>query len=144
MNDTAPTPDLPFAARLKATFLEPRTLFALALSLAFGALGAAAGWQFYLKPIRAIAYTRYQSQLALMSLYDLQVSYRAAHGAYANDLDTLLASSPNGEKLRAQLTASVDINTLAVVGDANRFRLEANIRDAERTSVKIRGPLGER
>jgi len=33
---------------------------------------------------------------------------------------------------------------LAVIGDEDRFRLEVNIRDGERTPVKIRGPLGER
>jgi len=48
------------------------------------------------------------------------------------------------EELREKLKATVDINTLAVVGDANRFRLEVNVLDPQRTSVKIRGPLGER
>jgi hypothetical protein len=133
-----------YLSRLKASFTEPRTLFIIALALTLGAIGAAVGRQVYLKPLRAIAYNRYQSHLCLMRLYDLQMAYRTANGTYANDLDTLLASAPDGAQLRAKLTASVDINTLAVVGDAARFRLEANILDPERTSVKIRGPLGER
>jgi len=37
----------------------------------------------------------------------------------------------------------VDLNTLAVIGDENRFRLEANVSDPLRTSIKIRGPVGE-
>lgn len=144
MEESTPPSEPSFFARLKTALLEPRTLFLIALSLALGAAGAAAGRHFYLKPLRAVAYTRYQSHLALMRLYDLQMAYRGANGTFANDLDTLLAGAPDAAKLREQLAASVDINTLAVVGDANRFRLEANIRDAERTSVKIRGPLGER
>lgn len=133
-----------FFSRLKSTFAQPRTLFIVALALSLGAAGAALGRQVYLKPIRATASTRYQSHLALMRLYDLQMAYRGANGAFANDLPTLLATAPDGPKLREQLAASVDIETLAVVGDAHRFRLEANIRDEQRTSVKIRGPLGER
>ena len=139
---TPPAPS--FFSKLKTQFSDPRTLFFMALSLTVGAAGAGVGWQVYLKPIRALAYTRYESHLALMRLYDLQVAYRAANGTYANDLDTLLASAPDAAQLREKLKATVDINTLAVVGDANRFRLEANVLDPQRTSVKIRGPLGER
>lgn len=133
-----------FIERIKSSWKEPRTLFFVALALTIGAAGAAVGWKVYLKPVRAIADIRYQSHLGLMRLYDLQVAYHGAHGAYANDLDTLLASSPDGAQLRAKLAATMDITTLAVIGDAERFRLEANVLDPQRTSVKIRGPLGER
>lgn len=131
-------------SNLKARFTDPRTLAYIALSLGLGAAGAGIGRQVYLKPIRALADTRYQSHLALMRLYDLQVAYRAANGTYANDLDTLLAAAPDAAQIREKLKATVDLNTLAVVGDASRFRLEANVLDPQRTSVKLRGPLGER
>lgn len=123
---------------------NPRFIPMLLLALACAGVGTAIGYQVYLKPLRAIADTRYQSHKALMRLYDLQMAYRGSHGVFANDLDTLLASAPDGEKIRAVLKATVDINTLAVVGDANRFRLEANILDSERTAVKFRGPAAGR
>jgi hypothetical protein len=143
MEENAPSSPSPFA-KLKRSLVEPRTLFYVALALALGAAGTGITWRFYLKPIRAVAETRYRAQAGLIRLYDLQVAYRKANGAYANDLDTLLMSAPDGAQLREKLKASVDLNTLAVVGDANRFRLEANVLDPERTSVKIRGPLGQR
>ena len=133
-----------YFSKIKSSLTDKRTLSYIALALAVGAAGAGIGWKVYLKPIRALADIRYQSHLALMRLYDLQVAYRAANGAYANDLDTLLASESDGAQLREKLKATVDLNTLAVVGDASRFRLEANVLDPQRTSVKIRGPLGER
>ncbi|MEK7233743.1 MAG: hypothetical protein AAB268_08000 [Elusimicrobiota bacterium] len=139
------TPSGPsYFSNLKERFSDPRTLSIIALSLALGAVGAGIGWHIYLKPIRAVASTRYQSHLCLMRLYDLQMAYRTAHETFANDLDTLLAAAPDGAQLREKLKATVDINTLAVVGDATRFRLEVNILDPERTSVKIRGPVGKR
>lgn len=139
------SPESPtYFSQLKRALTEPRTLFVVALALALGAAGAGVGWKLFLQPARAIAAIRYQSHLGLMRLYDLQVAYHGAHGTYANDLDTLLASAPDGAKLRAQLAATMDINTLAVIGDATRFRLEANVLDPQRTSVKIRGPLGGR
>ena len=142
--EETPPPSPTFASVLKTKLKEPRTFLIIAVSLALGAAGAGVGWMVVIKPARAIANIRYQSHLCLMQLYDLQMSYRGAHGAFANDLDTLLASAPNGAALREQLKGSVDLNTLAVVGDANRFRLEANILDPERTAVKIRGPLSGR
>lgn len=143
MEETTP-PSPSYFALIGRSLADRRTQTYLALSLALGAAGAGVGWRFYLKPLRAIADTRYQSHLCLMRLYDLQMAYRGANGTFANDLDSLLASAPDGGRLREQLKASVDLDTLAVIGDANRFRLEANVLDPERTSVKIRGPLGER
>lgn len=122
----------------------PRTYAYLALTLALAAAGTGAGWRFYLKPILATADIRYRSHQCLMRLYDLQIAYQDAHGVFANDLDTLLASASDGPQLHEKLRGSVDLNTLAVLGDASRFRLEVNILDPERTAVKIRGPLGER
>jgi hypothetical protein len=128
-------------AELKSKLRQPRTWLFIVLALALGAAGAGAYWQLALKPMRAVAYTQYQSHLALMRLYDLQVAYRGANGTYANDLDTLLMSAPDGAQLRAKLKGCVDINTLVVAGDAARFKLEANVLDPSRTSVKIRGPM---
>jgi len=138
MEENAPSPSA--LAQVMGRLSQPKTLVHIALGLALGAAGAAAGWAVYLKPMRAIAATRYRSHVALMRLYDMELSYHAARGTYANDLDTLLASAPDGDKVRAQLKTSVDLNTLAVVGTASWFRLEANILDPERTAVKFRGP----
>ncbi len=131
-------------AMSESPFKNPRLVPMLLLSLACAAAGTAIGWQVYLKPIRAIANRRFESHKALMRLYDLEMAYHAAHGVFANDLDTLLASAPDGPQIRAVLKATVDINTLAVVGDAERFRLEANILDEQRTAVKFRGPAAGR
>lgn len=142
MIENAPSPSI--AYRLKAWFSDPRRLAFIALSIILGLFAAEVGRRLYLKPLRAIADLRYQSHLGLMRLYDLQMAYHGAYGTFANDLETLLASAPDGAKLRAQLKASVDLDTVAVIGDAKRFRLEVNVLDAERTSVKLRGPLGAR
>ena len=133
-----------FTSNAKRVLSERRSKLALAIAASLGLAGIGAFQKFYLKPQRAIADIQYQSHLGLMRLYDLQMAYHGANGAYANDLDTLLMSAPDGAQLREQLKASVDINTLAVLGDAKRFRLEANVLDPRRTSVKIRGPLGKR
>ena len=137
-------PSPSFFTTLKSTFTNRRNLLFIAIAVALGAAGAAVGSHLYLKPVRAIADSRYQSHLCMIRLYDLQMAYRGAHETYANDLDTLLATAPDAAELRAKLQANVDINTLAVVGDADRFRLEANVLDETRTAVKIRGPLGKR
>lgn len=119
-------------------------MMALALVAVLVLAGAGAIWKFYVLPIREISNIRFQAHGCLMRLYDLQMAYHGTHGAYANDLETLLASVPDGALLREKLKASVDINTLAVVGDSERFRLEINMLDPKRTSVKIRGPLSQR
>lgn len=144
MEEESSSPLRSYLALIKRSLKDPRTLFMIALALVAGAAGAAVGWKVYLQPIRAVAAIRYQSHAGLMRLYDLQVAYHAKHGAYADGLDTLLASAPDGAQLREKLKASMDLETLAVIGDAERFRLEANVLDPQRTAVKIRGPLGER
>ena len=115
----------------------------LMLALGCGAAGTAAGWALWLKPQQTIAERRYQTHQALMRLYDMQMVYRAGRGTFANDLDSLLASAQDGAKVRAILHANADEGTLTVTGDAQRFRLEANVLDPERTVIKIRGPMGE-
>lgn len=127
-----------------AQLKQPRTLGIIALALAIGAAGAGIGWKVYLEPLRAIAQTQFRAHNTLVKLYDLQLAHHEAHGAFANDIDALLAAAPDAAEIRAQLKSSVDLNTLAVIGDDKRFRLEANVLDPLRTSVKIRGPVGER
>jgi hypothetical protein len=138
MEETAP---LSPSAQVLRKFKEPRVLAYIAIALALGAAGSGVYRQLVLKPMRDVAYTQYQSHLALMGLYDLQVAYRDANGRYANDLDTLLMSAPDGAKMREKLKQYIDINTLAVSGDTNGFRFEANVLDPSRTSVKIKGPM---
>lgn len=146
MSETTPPSEPSLLSRMDPTplYTDPRVIGLVALAVGLAVGGAALGRRFYLAPIRATAAVQYQSHEALMRLYDLQVAYRGTNGTYANDLDSLLAGAPDAAKLRAQLAATVDMNTLTVVGDANRFRLEANLNDGQRTLVKFRGPLGGR
>ncbi len=109
---------------------------------------ATAGWAAYvwkteLAPAKAAAETRFRSHNALMRLYALQLAHHKQKGTFAGDLDTLLAGAPDAEQIRAELTATTDITTLAVIGDEQKFRLEANVLDAERTLVKFRGTAGD-
>lgn len=143
MEETAP-PTPSALSRLKDRFKDPKVLMHIAIAAAFSVAACGVGWQFYLKPQRAIAFTRYQSHDLLMKLYDLQIAYHAAHGTYADGLDALLASDPDGAQIRQRLRTCVDLNTIAVLGEQDRFRLEVNILDPQRTLVKIRGPLGRR
>ena len=143
MEENAP-PAPSVLVRIKKNLTDPRIRVILALTLALGAASGYFGGRLYLKSVRVGANARYQSHQGLMRLYDLQIEYRKGHEAYANDLETLLATAPDGAQLREKLKAAMDINTLAVIGDADRFRLEANVLDPQRTLVKIRGPLGER
>ncbi|UPT73097.1 MAG: hypothetical protein M0D55_14510 [Elusimicrobiota bacterium] len=122
---------------------KPAMIAALSVSLLSLAYGAFV-WKTYFVPQKTAAEVRYRSHNALMRLYDLQLSRHKAQGAFANDLDTLLAGAPDAEKLREELKATTDINTLAVIGDAEKFRLEANVLDSERTLVKFRGTAGGR
>jgi len=138
MEESAP---LSASAQVIAKFKEPRVLGIIALALALGAAASVAYRQVVLIPMRGVANIQYESHVALMRLYDLQVAYRDANGRYANDLDTLLMSSPDGAQLREKLKTYVDLNTLAVAGDARGFRFEANVLDPSRTSVKIKGPM---
>jgi hypothetical protein len=140
MEENAPRPSR--LAELARLFLQPRVLGSIAAGLALGGVGTAIGYQVYLKPLRAIAQRRYGAHEALIRLYDLQLAYKNAHGAYANDLETLVGSAPDAEQLRAKLRANTDYSTLVVKGDAERFRLEANVLDRERTIFKFRGPFG--
>lgn len=119
------------------------TLAALAAAVVLGLLGAAGVRRVWLKPQWDASDRRFETSRDLMTLYSLQLDHKAAKGVFAGDLDSLLALSPEGAALKARLAAHVDMNTLAVVGDAERFKLEANVLDPERTLIKVRGPILE-
>lgn len=133
--------DEPLTWKQKMT--HPRTLGAIALGVLVGAAGAAGGWYVWLKPQRELARLRYDAMMDVLKLYDLQVKYKQARGAYANDLESLLASSGDKEALRARLALHVDMNTIAVVDQGEKFRVEVNVLDKDRTLMKIKGPPPE-
>jgi hypothetical protein len=124
----------------KERLFAPRTLGFAAAGLAVGLAAAGIGWKVWLVPQRRIAVLREETVRDVMALYDLQVKYKRAHGTYANGLDALLPFAPDPAALKARMAAHLDLSTLAVVGSADKFRIEANVLDGERTLVKIAAP----
>ena len=122
-------------------FTRRATLMVIAVGLALGA-AAAAWWRVEVVPEQALVHKRYQSTLDIATLYGLQLSYKRAVGTYANDLASLLAFDPQGAALKASLAANIDMNTLTVVGDAAKFKI--NVLDPDRTLIKVRGPIAPR
>ena len=126
-------------ARFRA-FLTPAGLLGAALAIAAGGgIGIVAG-RMVAEPHRKLGELRFKAQTVMFKLHDLQRDFRRAKGQYANGLDALLASTPEGPAIRKELSERVDMNTLVVKGDAKAFRLEANILDPERTLIKLKGP----
>ena len=121
------TPAAPsYFEKFKAGLTDPRTLVTIAIAALVGVAGAFGVAKLYLAPIRAVSDTRFLSHECLMRLYDLQIAYHGAHGVYANDLETLLTGVTDAAQLRDKLKRSVDLNTLAVVGDARAFGEKKN------------------
>lgn len=120
------------------------TLLAVAGGLALGAAAAAGWWRLSYVPAQALVQKRVQTTLDIATLYGLQLSYKRAKGTYANDLASLLSVDPDAAALKASLAANVDMNTLAVVGDANKFKIELNVLDPDRTLIKVKGPIAPR
>ena len=120
------------------------TLMAVAGGLAIGAAAAAGWWHVAITPQRALDQKRYQATMDLATLYGLQLTYKRVKGTYANDLGSLLLIDPEGEALKARLAANVDMNTLAVVGDGDKFKIELNVLDPDRTLIKVKGPIAPR
>jgi hypothetical protein len=118
-----------------------RTPLLIAATLAIAAAGTAAAWHLWLRPQRDVAALRAAALNDVGRLYALQLKYRQARGAYASDLDSLLSAADDRADFKTRLSSHVDLNTLAVVGDASRFRIEANVLDADRTLLKIKGPV---
>jgi hypothetical protein len=120
---------------------SPRTGVMLVV-LGLLAVGGLAGHYFLnVKTEYALTLLRAEAQMDLLRLEALQLDYKKRHGAFAADLGALLGSAPDGgAALRARLKEHTHLETLVVDGDADGFRLEANVRDAERTLLVIRGP----
>jgi hypothetical protein len=150
MADNAPAPEpapAPAESRLthmKRLVSQPKALGLFAGLLLLGAGGVVAWRQVVLKPVRAIAEKRRGAHEALIRLYDLQMAHHRRRGTFANDLETLLAGSPDAQKIRDLIKANSDPNTLTVVGDADSFKLEANVLDPQRTIIKFRGPFPDK
>ncbi|MFI5362502.1 MAG: hypothetical protein ACHQ49_11075 [Elusimicrobiota bacterium] len=125
----------------KERLTHQTTILAVAGGLVLGAAGTAAWWRVSFAPSRALTEKRVQATLDIARLYALELSYKQAHGAYANDLNALLSAGRDGAALKASLAANVDMNTLAVVGDAQKFKIELNVLDAGRTLIKVKGPV---
>lgn len=141
----APAQETSLGALRRVMKNPPAAVMGLIVVAALGTAGyVGVLWKTLLAPAKAEAAVRYRSHGALMRLYELQLERHKSLGSFANDLDSLLAGAPDAEKIRAELKATTDINTLAVIGDAEKFRLEANILDSERTLVKFRGTAGGR
>ena len=120
---------------------QPRTLISIAAGAVAG-LGLGAGyWHVVVKPQNALQQKRFESTIDLAKLYGLQLTYKKTKGTYANDLDSLLTLSPDGAALKASLAANADMTTLAVVGDAKKFKIELNVLDDVRTPIKVKGPF---
>ena len=140
MEASVPPPAMDSKSRLKKT----RGLLGLAGGVALGAAAAAGWWRVVEVPAQALRQKRYESTMNVVKMYGLQLAYKRARGTYANDLASLLSVDPDGAALRASLAANIDMSTLAVDGDANKFKIEVNVLDPDRTLIKITGPIGRR
>jgi hypothetical protein len=145
-----PPPSVPAPAALRPRLDWRERIFSgTSLSLLFGALAvgaaaAGAGWKLWLKPQQDLARLRFETTADVLTLYALETRYKRAKGVYANDLDALLAQEPDAAARKSRMGTHLDLSTLAVVGDAKKFKIEANVLDAARTLIKIRGPLPDR
>ena len=135
---------MPAKMNWKQRLFHRTTLHVIAGGLALGAAAAGVWWKFWAVPEQAIVQKRYQSTLDIARMYGLQLSYKRAHGIYANDFPSLLTVEPEAAALKASLAANVDMNTLTVVGDANKFKIELNVLDGDRTPIKVKGPVAPR
>jgi hypothetical protein len=120
------------------------TLAKLAGVLVLGAALGAGGWYVKIRPLLQVNRMRHESTLDIARMYGLQLSYKKQNGVYANDLDALLSAAPDRAALKANLVKNVDMTTLAVVGDARKFKIELNVLDADRTPIRVRGPIAPR
>ena len=111
--------------------------------IAVGAAGAVGVWSVWLKPLRDDAQIRTETVQDTSKLFGLQLQYFQAQGAYANDLDTLLALDPDRAAFKAHMARHLDMSTIAVVGNAKKFKIEANALDKDRTLIKLKGPVFE-
>ncbi|MDE2491190.1 MAG: hypothetical protein KGM24_10105 [Elusimicrobia bacterium] len=122
---------------------SPRSLAAAAVGLLVGLGAAFVGQRVLLRPKKETARRRYETTRDVMRLYGLQLQYKKEKGVYANGLDSLLSVAPDAAALKAGFADHLDTTTLEVDGNAASFRIEANVLDADRTLVKIKGPVPE-
>ncbi len=132
-----PEPRRPWTQRIFSRVSIPM----LVGSLLAGAALAAAGWALWLRPMLELQRRRYATISDVLYLYGLEMNYGRARKTYANDLDTLLATAPDGAARKAAMAGHLDLSTLTIVGDARKFKIEANALDADRTLIKIKGPI---
>jgi hypothetical protein len=125
----------------KQRLYSRETWLAVVLGGALGTAIAGAWWKIWVVPEQAIIHKRYQSTMDIARMYGLQLTYKRAHGTFANDFASLLTVEPDAAALKASLAANIDMTTLTVVGDEKRFKIELNVLDAERTPIRIRGPI---
>jgi hypothetical protein len=145
MTDPAiPVIPVPAKPSLRERLFSAATLKALAAVAVIAAASTFAAWRIWLKPQREIARMRYETSNDVLQLYALQQRYATAKGTYASDLDSLLALTPDPAARKRMMGEHLDLATLTVVGDARKFKIEANVLDAERTLVKIRGPITDK
>lgn len=123
-------------------FLRNRKVLLAAAGVCLAvAAGVAAYALLKVKPEYEVVMLRARTTQDLFTLYDLQMAHHKRHGAYADDLETLLRAAPGGgAALRARLQAHAHLDTLVVAGGADKFKLEANVRDAQRTLIRVKGP----
>lgn len=124
----------------KQRLARPKTTANFAAAAVAAIVFVTGAWFFALKPMLKLNEMRYESTLDVERLYGLQLRHKKAKGTYANDLVSLLALAQDGPALKADLVANVDLNTLAVVGDTRRFKIEINVLDGDRTAIKVTGP----
>ncbi len=135
------TPDeAPAPQTWKERLFSPRALATTAAGLALGLAAAAVGWRVWLVPIQKTAELRAATVADVMTLYDMEQAYKRAHGTYASGLDAILPFSSDPAALKARMARHLDLTTLAVIGGADKFRIEANVLDAARTLVRVSAP----
>jgi len=111
------------------------------LPIVVGGVIAGANWQFRVKPQLEASRKIYDATMDMWTLYDLQMRNKESTGGYINGLGALLATGEDGPALKARMAEHVDLNTIAVVGDDEKFKIELNVRDKDRTLLKIKGPI---
>lgn len=116
------------------------SLKSIGLGTGLAAILLAGAWAVWIRPMKAEAKMQAETSMDVSALFALQLKYKEAKGVYANDLDTLLSISPDRDAIKARLSRNVDMATFAVVGDAAKFKIEANMLDGERTLIKMKGP----
>ncbi|OGR98236.1 MAG: hypothetical protein A2V88_16050 [Elusimicrobia bacterium RBG_16_66_12] len=136
----APAPAAPLTWRQR--LLSPRTLASIAAGFVVGAAITGGIWRFHTKPRVDAARKIYDATMDMWALYDLQMAAKRNSGAFVDGLDALLATTKDGPALKARMAGRVDLNTAAVVGDAEKFKIELNILNRDRTLLRIRGPIG--